>query len=284
MVDTLVTDRRSELVTAMTQSVEQQQTAEQSWIEKRPLAAFAVLAYGISWSLWLVSFLLGEDSILAQVSFVAGGFGPAAAGAIIIRARGESIGKWARAIVKWRVPARYWVYALGLPALLYATTNVLLVAFGETVEWSLIGERLLPYLGTFVLTMFLLGGQEEPGWRGYALPRLQTRFSPLKATALLGVIWGLWHLPLGGPLAAIVPFVLAFFYTWLYNRTGSVLLAILLHASFTPAQDHLILQDTITHGTADLAVGIAYLVGVLTVIVFTRGRLGFDRQANQQRI
>lgn len=268
----------------MTQSVDERPTVEQGWLRERPLAAFVVLAYGISWSLWLLSFLLGEDSILAQVLFVAGGFGPAAAGFILIRANGDSLGKWARAIVKWRVPVRYWLYALGLPALLYGTTNVVLVAFGETVEWSLIGERLLPYLGTFVVTMFLLGGQEEPGWRGYALPRLQNRFSPLKATALLGVIWGIWHLPLGGPLAAIVPFVLAFFYTWLYNRTGSVLLAILLHASFTPAQDHLILQDTITRGTADLAVGIAYLVGVLVVIALTRGRLGFDHQANQQRI
>lgn len=257
---------------------------EPSWIAARPLIAFVAITYAISWSLWLLSLLLGGDgSALGVLAFIAGGFGPAAAAAIVLSATGQSLRTWARAIVHWRVPGRFWLYALGLPAVLYGVVNVLLVVFGEQVEWSLLGERVVPYLGTFVATMFLLGGQEEPGWRGFALPRLQTRFSPMAATAILGAVWGLWHLPLG-PLNTIVPFFLAFFYTWLYNRTGSVLLAILLHASFTPAQDHLILQPEITRGTADLAVGIAYLVGIALVVVLTRGRLGFDREANEERI
>lgn len=259
------------------------EVASRTWIQRHPLLGFFGLAYLISWTLWLGSFLLGDSSGLGSALFVAGGFGPAAAGALVILWTGESLRAWARSIVHWRVPVRYWLYALGLPALLYGVVNLLLVAFGEEVDWSLLPDRVVPYLGTFLVTMFLLGGQEEPGWRGYALPRLQARFSPLRATLVLGVAWGLWHLPLG-PLNTIVPIVLAFFYTWLYNRTGSVLLAILLHASFTPAQDHLILQDTISHGTADLAVGIAYLVGVGAVIALTRGRLGFDRSANAARI
>ena len=105
----------------------------------------------------------------------------------------------------------------------------------------------------------------------------------MKATIILGSIWGLWHLPLG-PLNVVVPFVLAFFYTWIYNRTGSVLLAILLHASFTPAQDHLLLLRTIPHGTADIAIGLAYVAGALLLVALTRGRLGFDPVANAARI
>lgn len=254
-----------------------------NWMQRHPLLGFFALAYLISWSFWLGSFLVGDESVWGSVLFVAGGFGPAAAAAIVIWSRGESMRAWARAIIHWRVPVRFWLYALGLPALLYGLANLLLVAFGEPVDWSLLPDRALPYLGTFVMTMFLLGGQEEPGWRGYALPRLEARFTPMQATAILGAAWGLWHLPLG-PLNTIVPFVLAFFYTWLYNRTGSVLLAILLHASFTPAQDHLILQETITHGTADLAVGIAYVVAAGAVIALTRGRFGFDPAANAARI
>lgn len=255
-----------------------------SWVAQHPLLAFFGLAYAISWTLWLVAALLGEDSGLAPVALVAGGFGPPAAALIVLRLTRGSVSTWARAIVHWRVPARYWLYALGLPAALFGLANLIVAILGEPVDLSLIGGRIVPYLGTFLVTLFLLGAQEEPGWRGYALPRLQERYSPIKATLLLGLAWGFWHLPVDGPIAFVVPLVLAFFYTWVYNRTGSVLLAILLHASFTPAQDHLILLAEETHGTTDLAMGIVYLVGALTLVIVTRGRLGFDPDHNRSLI
>jgi hypothetical protein len=59
----------------------------------------------------------------------------------------------------------------------------------------------------------------------------------VRATLLLGLVWGVWHVPLYGPAGFVVPMALAFFYTVLWNRTHSVALCILLHASFTPAQD-----------------------------------------------
>lgn len=254
------------------------------WAASHPFAGFVALAYTISWSLWLVAFLLGDGSPFAAVVFVAGAFGPAMAAALTLKITGGSLTTWALAIVKWHVPLRYWLYALGLPAALYGVANVLLLAFGQPIEWSLAGERLVPYLGTFVMTLFFLGAQEEPGWRGFALPRLQQRFTPLRATLILGLVWGLWHLPVAGPAGPIVPFVLAFFYTYIYNRTGSVLLAILLHASFTPAQDHLILTAATSHGAADVAIGLAYLAGVAVLLLSTRGRLGYDARANALRV
>lgn len=266
-------------------SVDQSSRLEQtdsSRLARYPLLAFIVLAYAISWTLWLVAFLIGDDSVLGAVAFVAGGFGPAAAALIVLRSTGQSVGAWVRAILRWRVPGRFWLFALGFPALLFGVANLVLVALGEPVEWSLLPERLLPYLGTFVLTLFFLGAQEEPGWRGFALPRLQQRFSPVTATVVLGLAWGFWHLPVAGPLGAVVPFVLAFFYTWLVNRSSSVLLAILLHAGFTPAQDHLVLLPDVGHGAADVAIGAAYLVGVGAVLLLTRGRLGFDAERNRR--
>jgi uncharacterized protein len=253
------------------------------WVPTHPVLTFVGLTYAISWSLWGIAYLLGE-SVLGGIVFVAGAFGPAAAAAIVLKLTGGSLTTWARAIVHWRVPLRYWVYALGLPAAMFGAVNLVLVAMGEPVEWSLLGERALPYLATFVVTMLILGGQEEPGWRGFALPRLQQRYRPLQATAILGLAWGFWHLPVMGPLGFVVPFLLAFLYTWLYNRTGSVLLAILLHASFTPAQDHLTLLAEETHGTTDVAIGLVYLVAVLVVVGLTRGRLGFDEAANERRV
>lgn len=170
-------------------------------------------------------------------------------------------------------------FAVGFPILLYAVPNVVAAVFGASPDLSLVGERLPAYAVTFGSALFL-GGLEEPGWRGFALPRLQQRYTPVRATLLLGVVWGLWHLPIQ-PLAIIVTVPLAFFYTWLFNRTGSALLCILLHASITPAQDHLTLVAD--SAVVDVTI-LATLVGAAVVfVVITRGRLGLaDSPAGQQ--
>ncbi len=128
--------------------------------------------------------------------------------------------------------------------------------------------------------MLVIGGAlEEPGWRGFGLPHLLETHTPVRATLILGLAWGIWHVPVYGPLGFIVPLVLAFFYTYLWARTGSVLLAILLHASFTPAQDQLVLlpRDE-AYSTAldapDFAILGVYLTAVVLLLLLTRGRLG----------
>ena len=105
--------------------------------------------------------------------------------------------------------------------------------------------------GMIVLIFFthaIHGGlSEEPGWRGFALPRLQGRFSPLTSSIILGVLWAVWHAParLGGIEAktledTLVEWVLILFVTvimtWFYNRTeGSILVTALFHASMNTA-------------------------------------------------
>jgi membrane protease YdiL (CAAX protease family) len=96
----------------------------------------------------------------------------------------------------------------------------------------------------FFLMNFIHGGlSEEPGWRGFALPRLQARFSPFTASLILGILWAVWHAParFGGiePKSledTLIEWVLivfvAFIFTWLFNRTqGSILVAALVHPS-----------------------------------------------------
>jgi uncharacterized protein len=149
-----------------------------------------------------------------------------------------------------------------------------MVALGKQLDVSLVVERIPAYLQTFLLTAVIFGGQEEPGWRGFALPRLHQRHIPLVATLLLGLGWGIWHVPLYGPAGFVVPLALAFYYTWLYNKTRSVLLCILLHASFTPAQDHLLL--TADSPLVDAVLLSTYLLGAGVLIALTRGRLGYE--------
>ena len=102
-----------------------------------------------------------------------------------------------------------------------------------------------------LLLAIIGGGNKESGWRGFRLPALQQRHSPFVATSILGVVWAFWHLPLLAtspdvaidaasprdisPIAGIMLSSIAtqvFWYTWLKNWTGSVLLYILLHASY----------------------------------------------------
>lgn len=238
------------------------------------MLAFVVLAYAISWTLWLIAAAGG-----GFVAFLLGGLGPMAAAAIVTHLKGDSLHEWIRPVWHWRVPVRWWLYALGLPALLYGVVSLVLQLLGQPVDWTLVIERLPAYAGTFVFVLFLGGALEEPGWRGFGLPALQEQYSPLRATLLIGLAWGFWHVPIYGPLGFVVPAVLAFFYTVLWNRTHSLLLCILLHASFTPAQDTLVLLPTDVAytealDTPDWVILGTYVVATVLLVVVTRGRLG----------
>ena len=245
-------------------------------MDRHRFLAFVVLAYAISWGLWGVAAVGG-----GRVPFLLGALGPMASAAIVTAWTGHSLLAWMRPVWRWRVPLRWWLFALGLPTLLYAVVTMVLQLLGSTVDWSLAADRLPAYLSTFVFVLFLGGALEEPGWRGFGLPVLQERYSPLRATLILGLVWGVWHIPVYGPAGFVVPLVLAFFYTLLWNATRSVGLCILLHASFTPAQDHFILmpQDqayTPSLDTPDWVILGTYVAAALVVLALTRARLGYQ--------
>jgi membrane protease YdiL (CAAX protease family) len=105
------------------------------------------------------------------------------------------------------------------------------------VDIKLLGSIIL-----FFLYNVIYGGlSEEPGWRGFALPRLQARFSPLGSSLILGVIWAVWHAPgrFGGIESKSISDTIAewflivlvtIIFTWLFNRTkGSILVTALIH-------------------------------------------------------
>ncbi|MBG6214486.1 membrane protease YdiL (CAAX protease family) [Cryobacterium sp. CAN_C3] len=251
------------------------------WITGHQVISFFVLAYAISWTLWGAAALGG-----GQVVFLLGGLGPPASALVVTRLSGRSVLGWLRSLLVWRVNPGYYAILLLLPAAIYLVINLVLVALGQRLDFSLLVTTAPAYLSTFLMVAKVGGGFEEPGWRGFALPRLQERRSPLLATLLLGLAWGIWHIPLYGPAGFVVPLILAFFYTWLYNRTGSVLLCLLLHASFTPAQNFLTIAvdpagsdsgAASLGGSTDLVILGVYLVAALALTLVTRGRLGYVR-------
>lgn len=161
----------------------------------------------------------------------------------------------------WRVGWRWYLVAFlffpGL-SLLAASLNAWLyripLDFGGVYAYRIFGPS--ARLAVLVLPFFLfdaISNGEEMGWRGYVLPRLQSKHSPLVASLILGTIWGLWHLPryLSPDMLAIFPLfvvqmmIKACLYTWLYRGTrGSLLLMTIFHAADNTAGVFLPVQIT----------------------------------------
>ena len=283
------------------------QTNMSGWVSRHPIASFFMLAYALSWLAWLLP-AIGYQGTIGLVALHVGGFGPALAPAIITWYSGESVREWARSIIRWRVRPHWYLVALGLPILLLGVASIGFALLGHPIDAALIPDRLVAYLPMLIYMALLQGGNEEPGWRGFALPRLQDRYAPVPATFLLGVIWAFWHLPLlaanpetqhgTASMLALLPVVLVtlvnmvaltYIYTWIYNRTQSVLFCILLHASMNTTNALLIplpneaLQGDIYQTLNLVMTGVNVVVAIILVAV-TRGRLGYDSIKNTNRV
>jgi len=153
-------------------------------VKKHPLIAFFVLAYLLTW--WIYP-LLKFSPLLG----IFGLFGPALAAIIMAAVTEGKAGVKAllSRVVRWRVGVRWYVIALGLPTVLSLATAGLYYLLGAS-QFLQVGA-----LTIFDLVLFVLVVGEELGWRGYALPRLLEKRSAVTASLILGVLWGLWHLP-----------------------------------------------------------------------------------------
>lgn len=104
----------------------------------------------------------------------------------MVYASGGSLREFAARLVKWRVPVKWYLAMLGLPAALTLISSLWLLFLDFPVDYSPILERLPMFFSSLLMITLIAGLGEEPGWRGFALPNLQQRFSPVKATAVLG--------------------------------------------------------------------------------------------------
>jgi len=150
---------------------------------------------------------------------------------------------------------------------------------------------LLSLPGGFVMVFLWGGGNEELGWRGFALPRLQERYNPFISSLVIGVIWTLWHAPPGiielglVDWAVDLPFYMttvtgiSIVTTWLYNRTGgSVLVAMVFHAGINVSQSLYPIEAMFTR-TGEFARASAWVILVIALLTIPQFRF-FDRSGD----
>lgn len=245
------------------------------------LIAFFVLAYALSWA-WAIPFAVTDQVVNrgdAWPTHYPALLGPAiAAFAVTAWTAGRAgVRDLLSRMVRWRVDLRWWLVAVS-PAAFLAVTLLVMTVAGEDLpavaDFGLFtGTPAIGLLGVFLLITFVGALGEETGWRGFALPQLQRRFSPLTASLILAPLWFLWHIPQFFIIATYRDFGLtdyvgmffgltagAIVLTWLYNRSGcSVLLVIVWHGVYNFV------------GATEGAVAVGAIAAAISTLVMVHG-------------
>ncbi len=220
-------------------------------MKRHPFACFVFLTYLLSWPLFsLVT--------VNPLFLIAGGFGPWASALLVSAITGGSrdVRLVFRRVFSLRFSPGTFVLALVLPPLVYGAGYLFYLAGGGTPLDFAQAPSLFVYPVSLLFVMLLGGGQEEPGWRGFALPVLLRRFSPLGASLLLGLVWAFWHAPLffnaaapqgGLPVGWYLLNTLAWsvISTWFYlKENGLVFPIVILHGGINAPSSWFLLENS----------------------------------------
>ena len=214
-----------------------------------PWIYFAI-AFGFTWLIEIVWALsgIGLETTSGQALLILAASGPTIAAIGLTYLTQDKMGRhdyWLRIIDRRRISTGWYLVIFLLAPALYGLSALLdVLSGGSGATWGKTVKQLtiIPSLLTIFLTPFL----EELGWRGYALDRLQSRWSALVSSLILTIFWALWHMPLsfikgtyqyslGIGSLGFWTFILGFFpltllFTWIFNNNNrSTLSAILFH-------------------------------------------------------
>ena len=220
-----------------------------AFVKKYPTISFFVLSmiFGTAVSLTVATGLL--PPVAAQLGAISSSL--AAIILVVVEGRKGGLRELLGRFLIWRVGIQWWAFALFftiIPSI--AALYLFNLLGGPPVDWSGL-PPLYTVVPTFIILTVAAGIGEEFGWRGFLLPRLQTRHNALISSLIVGVIWAIWHIPLffikgtgqydiqsqGGLLPAILGYsIFVIFssiqFTWVFNNTkGSVLLAAVMHGA-----------------------------------------------------
>lgn len=255
------------------------------------LVLFFVLAFLFTWAVLIPALALApEEYQIALITFAA--FGPFVSAMVTIQLHWGWTGvrRWLRQVFTSRISVPVFLAGMIVIPVAIGVSQYGLFRtlggehdFSAAVPWYLYLVYLLP-------TALLGGGNEEPGWRGFALPALLERMHPIGAAVLLGGVHAAWHLPLMGLydttfgwfLFNVIP--LTFLLNWFYLKSrGSVIPVMLLHAgtnvvgSFFPTPTDVLGG----FGTNMFMRGTVYWVIAIVLVISTKGMLGYESPDSQ---
>lgn len=258
-------------------------------LSRHPVLTYFALAYLISWSLWLPAVAAAQGWWQVNVPtwwHYTGASGPLSA-AILVTALSKGRPGLRSLLAQYspsRVRRPWLAFAVVSPLVLVAIGLVLIrLIEGEWPTYAdLARADNLPAMAlplTLLVHISTFGIGEETGWRGFVLTRLQHDHTAMRATHLLALGWGLWHLPAFfenesfmamGPLEtigwAIGIWMGAIFLTWLYNSShGSLLIVVFWHGlfnQFSASAASSVVPATLSVGVIVTAIVVIRLAGV----------------------
>jgi len=284
-------------------------TATKTFVMRHPVVTYFVLTFLISWGGILV--VLGPGAFtgatappegLLPLVYLAMFAGPSIAGILMTGLVDGKAGfhDLRSRLLKWRVDVRWYVVALvTAPLVVTAVLLPLSLSFAGFLPGVFASDDKVPLLVIGLAAGLMTGLCEELGWTGFVIPRLRLRYGVPTTGLIVGLLWGAWHFPLfsGGdlsgalPLALFLPVQLFSFLpayrvlmVWVYDRTGSLLVAMLMHVSLTAST--LILQPLDVAGmralTYDLVLAAALWL-LIAALAMANGRQ-LSRQLLRPRV
>jgi membrane protease YdiL (CAAX protease family) len=267
-----------------------------SLVKRHPIITFFVLTYVITWAIESPLVFLTDSVTATQglVLVILASNVPSAVAIVltaVVLGRG-ALRKLLGRLLIWRVsPFWYLVVFLGPVALTGGVVllNALMGGPALSLGMTLVGAAI--FFAFSVVPGSALG--EEIGWRGYVLPRLQSRMSALSASLLIAPIWALWHLPLwltGEPGRTptlytgflVSAFALSIISTWVYNSTGgSLLMIVLLHATVNLPLT-LVRDDLGAQASVPVLLYFGLLIVAAIVVVIVAGPKHLSRKRTKQ--
>jgi CAAX protease family protein len=266
-------------------------------VRRHPLAAFLVLTYGLTWALWIPLDIFRDavEGPYTSLALVIGSNIPSAVaiGLTLVGFGWGATRKLLGRLLIWRISWRWYLVLLAPTALVIGTITLVAVTRGGPTA-----ALAMPLLNAIFFVAFMTfpgsAAGEEIGWRGYALPRVQSRRTALTASLVVGVLHGLWHLPLwlrgdvdhrpqrlsrlphpGDRVGRDLHF-------WLYNSTkGSLLLVVLFHTATNAPLTLVLLPLGIENWVLPFWLMAAFTVVAALVVVVVFGPRNLSRHPRQ---